>query len=367
MAPKSFVVCYVCGREYGVWSIGFHVPHCLQKWKNDNNNRHPRDRLPLPRRPAAGSCSSDASNSSSPSSEHDMPRPGTAVLDRPRVLKAEQAKMVDMTCYRVERPQTMTLPRPTLNLRIPHIPARSRRKKNLHNSSYGIIADSSPPAPCTSCGRNLHPERFHSHPSHNVPLQPRTKLHLNSNKANEDPPISYFPYKTKDSGRSEIESSPLVPCPHCGRTFFPDRLKVHLRGCGERGSSSRPTIMESPEFENASNRDIAGRQKRRPVICYLCGRQFGTKSISIHEPQCLKKWHAENDKLPRHLRRTEPKKPDVIQTADGGIDLDALADAAWQSHLEQLIACANCGRKFNPDRLEVHSRSCHGNNSDKKR
>uniref|UniRef100_A0A452GMT4 C2HC/C3H-type domain-containing protein n=1 Tax=Gopherus agassizii TaxID=38772 RepID=A0A452GMT4_9SAUR len=52
---------------------------------------------------------------------------------------------------------------------------------------------------------------------------------------------------------------------------------------------------------------------RRPptVVCYICGREFGTKSIGIHEPQCLKKWHNENDMLPKHLRRPEPKKPEV--------------------------------------------------------
>ena len=52
--------------------------------------------------------------------------------------------------------------------------------------------------------------------------------------------------------------------------------------------------------------------KPRPtVVCYICGREFGSKSISIHEPQCMKKWHIENDKLPRNLRRPEPVKPQV--------------------------------------------------------
>lgn len=52
---------------------------------------------------------------------------------------------------------------------------------------------------------------------------------------------------------------------------------------------------------------------RRPptVICYICGREYGTKSIAIHEPQCLKKWHNENNLLPKELRRPEPKKPEV--------------------------------------------------------
>lgn len=47
------------------------------------------------------------------------------------------------------------------------------------------------------------------------------------------------------------------------------------------------------------------------VVCYICGREYGTKSISIHEPQCLKKWHNENNLLPKELRRPEPKKAEV--------------------------------------------------------
>nr|CAD7404906.1 unnamed protein product [Timema poppensis] len=50
---------------------------------------------------------------------------------------------------------------------------------------------------------------------------------------------------------------------------------------------------------------------RRTVNCYLCGREFGSLSIAIHEPQCLNKWHLENSKLPTHQRRPEPVKPDI--------------------------------------------------------
>lgn len=44
------------------------------------------------------------------------------------------------------------------------------------------------------------------------------------------------------------------------------------------------------------------------VLCYICGRNFGTKSISFHEPQCLKKWKLENEKLPPHLQIPLPSK-----------------------------------------------------------
>ena len=36
----------------------------------------------------------------------------------------------------------------------------------------------------------------------------------------------------------------------------------------------------------------------KSVVCYICGRKYGTASIIIHEPQCLKKWRLENNQLP---------------------------------------------------------------------
>uniref|UniRef100_A0A8U7P517 C2HC/C3H-type domain-containing protein n=1 Tax=Corvus moneduloides TaxID=1196302 RepID=A0A8U7P517_CORMO len=106
---------------------------------------------------------------------------------------------------------------------------------------------------------------------------------------------------------------------------------------------------------------LQAKVKRQPptVICYICGREYGTKSISIHEPQCLKKWYQENDNLPKHLRRPEPKKPEVRTVqAKGFYDLHALNEAAWTSAQAQLVPCDICGRTFLPDGLIIHQRSC---------
>jgi len=103
------------------------------------------------------------------------------------------------------------------------------------------------------------------------------------------------------------------------------------------------------------------------VICYLCGRKYGTKSITIHEPQCLKKWHLENNKLPKKLRRKQPTKPAAYEALGsigtyGRVDLEKVNEAAFQSAQEQLIPCNVCGRTFLPDRLPVHQRSCTASN-----
>lgn len=50
----------------------------------------------------------------------------------------------------------------------------------------------------------------------------------------------------------------------------------------------------------------------------------------------------------------------------GGVDMDAMNDAAWEASKLQLIECENCGRRFQPDRLPVHQRSCRPGNTSKR-
>ncbi|CAD5234816.1 unnamed protein product [Bursaphelenchus xylophilus] len=100
------------------------------------------------------------------------------------------------------------------------------------------------------------------------------------------------------------------------------------------------------------------RAKRSFVYCYICGRMFGTKSIDIHQPQCLQKWRLENQKLPKHQRRTEPVQPEIVRHADGQVNHDATNAAMYEAAQLQLVGCEHCGRTFQPDRLPIHQRSC---------
>lgn len=118
--------------------------------------------------------------------------------------------------------------------------------------------------------------------------------------------------------------------------------------------------------KRSSKRSMSESQPSPPVIpsrrpgfriCYICGREFGSQSLAIHEPQCLEKWRIENSKLPKHLRRPEPSKPQPL-SGSGSSSLQAANEAAFQSSQAQLLPCESCGRTFLPDRLLVHQRSC---------
>ncbi len=46
----------------------------------------------------------------------------------------------------------------------------------------------------------------------------------------------------------------------------------------------------------------------RPValMCYICGREYGTKSLPIHIKTCEKKFEMEESKKPKRERRPVP-------------------------------------------------------------
>ncbi|KAK3863135.1 hypothetical protein Pcinc_031048 [Petrolisthes cinctipes] len=243
--------------------------------------------------------------------------------------------------------------------------SESRTNSSKGRGSAGArLHTSAPTLVCYICGRDfgsrsldIHKpqclekwkrenERLPGHLQRSVPQEPDTPL------TQEE--WNQFAWKTAQEQ--------LVPCEWCGRTFFPERLEVHQRGCKPPPGAARNTTSSSsksktrPQSSSSSLNTSFG--AKPTVVCYICGREFGSLSIGIHEPQCLKKWRVENDNLPPDLRRPEPAKPQVVYDGEGNVDRDATAEAAWKTHLETLVKCDKCGRTFFPDRLTVHQKSC---------
>lgn len=49
--------------------------------------------------------------------------------------------------------------------------------------------------------------------------------------------------------------------------------------------------------------------KPRALMCYICGREYGTTSLQIHIKTCMKKWEVEENKKPKKERRPLPQPP----------------------------------------------------------
>ena len=86
-----------------------------------------------------------------------------------------------------------------------------------------------------------------------------------------------------------------------------------------------------------------------PVSCYLCGRDFGTRSIAIHVPNCAKKWEDEQKKLPKSERRSPPQAPDNLDRVMAGqLEGEELKEfnmaAVKQWNEAVLVSCGHCKR-----------------------
>ncbi|KAK7116115.1 zinc finger protein 474-like isoform X1 [Littorina saxatilis] len=381
-APKGarFVLCYICGRQFGSKSIDIHEPQCLEKWKIENAKLPREQRRPLPKKPevvmSGGKYDVNAMNEAA--------------------WQAAQANMVPCpNCGRTFNPDRLQVhlrackPKPGASgggrVGGPSKPVNSPTMNGGGGGGFGgggggggLGGSGSntspggkpkpPPGPrtvvCYICGREFGTKSL---PIHEPQCLEKWKVQNNKQPKEQRRPVPKKPQGLGGVGVTreqmneaawESAQGALVPCPNCGRTFQPDRLAVHQRACrpkpgtsGGGGGSSQPQDSSPP----------ASKPIRRPptIICYICGREFGTKSISIHEPQCLKKWHNENNQLPRNMRRPEPIKP-VIRPVGGkgAYDVDAMNEAAYQSAQANLCPCDICGRTFLPDRLIVHQRSC---------
>lgn len=89
-------------------------------------------------------------------------------------------------------------------------------------------------------------------------------------------------------------------------------------------------------------------------ICHICGRQFGSQSIAIHQKQCAEKFRQNQAHLPKSQRLPLPKAP-TIDPKSAKTD----NDAAFETYLEHSRKeCPNCSRKFAIDRLDIHLKSC---------
>lgn len=104
------------------------------------------------------------------------------------------------------------------------------------------------------------------------------------------------------------------------------------------------------------------------ITCPLCIRKYTAISLKIHWPQCLEKW--EREQMASSLSPTKAKKPKLpteIQSLLNkypNFDISPLQVEEWNAMSQviyqtvSLVPCQYCARKFLPDRLVVHLRSC---------
>ncbi|CAG9328971.1 unnamed protein product [Blepharisma stoltei] len=103
--------------------------------------------------------------------------------------------------------------------------------------------------------------------------------------------------------------------------------------------------------------------KPKSLVCYLCGREFGTASLGIHQKTCMKLWEEREKLKPPKERRPLPEPPASIPLGSTPKDLAIHNEIAYESFKSKaMIQCPYCERKFLEERFQVHQKSCTAEN-----
>lgn len=103
----------------------------------------------------------------------------------------------------------------------------------------------------------------------------------------------------------------------------------------------------------------------KSVICYICGRQYMLHSYPIHVAQCRELFEKRESLKPAKERRKLPPDP-YANKKPTALSLDEMNEAASSAYKESLAQCEHCGRRFLPEKLIVHQRSCTATNPAKR-
>ncbi|CAJ1396471.1 unnamed protein product [Effrenium voratum] len=100
------------------------------------------------------------------------------------------------------------------------------------------------------------------------------------------------------------------------------------------------------------------------LMCYLCGREFGSRSLPIHVPQCEKKWLAQESNKPAADRKALPPRPERLNAILAGNNLNDQERARFNEEMynnydqDVLDKCPWCGRTFTAHAMAIHAKSC---------
>lgn len=184
-----------------------------------------------------------------------------------------------------------------------------------------------------------------------------------------------------------VNAGHSVLCEHCGKEIATDRVMVHSRTCKPSSQMSTenitfptlPRVLRTEsESSTVSEPEAQVVNKPSSVVCYICGREYGTKSIAIHQPQCLKKWKIANSQLPINYRKPLPRKLDNklklarVASAENSMTVQRLPEGreipdevvegyfqhCYAEFEKELLPCKKCGRTFAPERHVKHIAKC---------
>lgn len=379
-------MCHLCGQQYGSASLLIHVEKCEEKWVAREETKLPKERRPVPPRPA----------------ELSAPLP-TKPADVDAFNEAMSRHFNDVSlircpgCNRTFNEEALEKHRKACT---GGAGAKAASQGGDGLSNPGGFGKGPKAFTCYCCGSQfmagslmIHIEQCEEkrrqaedakHPSERRPLPPRPAEYAQPlpSKADE---VEAF----NNAMQAVYNQVTKVPCA-CGRTFKDaETLARHAKTCPAAAStpaapSGRDSASLSSSMAGLSVKGGAGKAgatgsgtttadgdggaragsgSRAPLsyVCYLCGRQFGSASLLMHVDKCVEKWRATEATKPQGSRRQPPPRPAELDAPlpKGGAAVEAFNDTMSRIYNDaSLIRCPTCNRTFTEEALQRHARSC---------
>ncbi|KAK9825103.1 hypothetical protein WJX74_008848 [Apatococcus lobatus] len=405
MPPPRLLTCYLCGREFGTSSLGIHVPQCQKKWIDQESQKDPRERRPLPEAPkqlASGGPPKTAQeiaeyNSQANKQFEEKCMNGCPYCNRTFSDEAWVKHQRICSAARPFRPAGTGLGKESLSVKTePGAISGTARKKlsstpiqKPHVSEPGSavpaahIAAASitkPPAlktaqrPGTAGLEKLEHEAavINSALSSgdlraNIPGATASAASLPSSaatktKVKKSVTVEQIPVATVAEPSAPAAAAVAAPALASSSTAkFEKMLDAAMKaGAGAPGSGAGK-IASAPRIP-AGKAGMGGMSaKPRGYTCYLCGQQYGSNSLKIHIPQCQEMWVKKEEWKPKRERRPVPPPPpeldaDLPTNATMVDQFNATMSDYWNKVC--LTRCPGCNRTFTDEAMEHHRNSC---------
>ncbi|GMH41529.1 hypothetical protein BSKO_09439 [Bryopsis sp. KO-2023] len=355
---KSFA-CYLCGRDFGSKSLLIHIPQCQKKWKaGESLKKSKKERRALPKMPA----------------ELDDPLPTDMdeidKFNERMVALWNSASLVPCPqCNRTFRPEALEKHKKGC---VPDGPiGRDLPGCVMTGMDFSEVEGKAKTYMCYLCGREYGSKSLFIHipnckkkwENHEAQKCKKERRRLPPIPAELDDPLPTDPDAIESFNKTMFDvwnKASLISCPTCKRTFREEAFEKHRKGCGDQSTGPRLAGIAGFGMSGRSSYDL-DKEKPRAFCCYICGRQYGSKSLLIHAAQCRVKFEKFEELKPKCDRRAIPEKPseleDPLPTEPAAID--AFNEIMFNIYNDEtLVSCENCGRTFRPDALEKHRKGC---------
>ena len=358
--PKT-VMCYICGREFSSHSITVHERQCAKRWEM-TKQKEQEEAKQQPKR----------KSSYEPRKRRVLPDLPT--FDRQQSLSMDDIRSSSKTSLSDQRANSVTI----------KDFEQGQRLLKERSKSLATTAPLLRPEIATISGHM-------SHSSCELSTQERLEVQSHSsteqNTSDEDDIDKCSEATYTVSSETDDNACARPGRPKYSMPTFPNRddSPESLSGSSDSGTGKEISSSDA-KFSMSSNPNLK--------VCYICGREYGSKSLKIHEPQCLKKWRLANPKRSRspcgrqnglskassvtsltshdiylqslQKNTTLASSPALTQTKPRSVSCDNLLDGSvskrkqskGSQQVSKMVLCYICGKQFTTHSLPIHEKQC---------